>query len=427
MLSLDWRTRSDADVRSLDFVDFHDAELPRLLAGPNGGAVARAARLLHLPPLAFDVDGRAYTWRLDGDRLEIAAGLERADVVARLNGAAFSDLMQDRRSTVGLIIGDAVAMRRGTQQALIEWEPVLRAVLDGRDVYAPGSLEMRERGGAPLDLGRAFTLDDPREEMSHFLGQAGFLVLRGVFGADEMRAVDADIDRAVPSYRPGDGRSWWARTRAGEHRPVRLQHFQEHSRTVDALLDDRRLLSIAALTEDGHGYGSRRRGNAIEALIKPIGVTEGISDVTWHKDCSLGRHSYQCCGITVGISVTGSDEESGELCVVAGSHRASLPLKGLRDDLDLPRVGLPTEAGDVTVHLSCTYHMSIPPKTSERRVMYTSFVLPQRADDSAAAGDEIRRIRERAPAKALELHQTSIGDDAEADRRRGFDRRGLRK
>ena len=35
--------------------------------------------------------------------------------------------------------------------------------------------------------------------------------------------------------------------------------------------------------------------NRIEALVKPIGVVEGISDVPWHKDCSLGRHCYECC------------------------------------------------------------------------------------------------------------------------------------
>ena len=49
-------------------------------------------------------------------------------------------------------------------------------------------------------------------------------------------------------------------------------------------------------------------GNIIEALVKPIGVVRGISDLPWHKDCSIGRHSYRCCGITVGVSVTGADE-----------------------------------------------------------------------------------------------------------------------
>ena len=110
--------------------------------------------------------------------------------------------------------------------------------------------------------------------------------------------------------------------------------------------------------------------------MKPIGVVEGISDLPWHKDCSLGRHSYQCCGLTVGISVTGADERSGQLAVVAGSHRALVQPAFARPSWGLPEIGLPTRTGDVTVHTSCTMHMSHAPVDRERRVMYTGFSLP---------------------------------------------------
>ena len=63
--------------------------------------------------------------------------------------------------------------------------------------------------------------------------------------------------------------------------------------------------------------------------MKPLDVVEGISDLPWHKDCSLGRHSYRCCSMTVGISVTGADAATGQLRVVAGSHRA-LDAAGVR-------------------------------------------------------------------------------------------------
>jgi ectoine hydroxylase-related dioxygenase (phytanoyl-CoA dioxygenase family) len=113
--------------------------------------------------------------------------------------------------------------------------------------------------------------------------------------------------------------------------------------------------------------------------VKPIGVVEGISDVPWHKDCSLGMHSYRCCGLTCGISVTGADAQSGQLRVVAGSHRALVQPAFVRSSSDLPIVDLPTETGDVTVHCSCTLHMSQPPIARERRVMYTGFGLPAQA------------------------------------------------
>ena len=50
----------------------------------------------------------------------------------------------------------------------------------------------------------------------------------------------------------------------------------------------------------------------------------------------------------------------------------------VRSSSDLPIVDLPTETGDVTVHCSCTLHMSQPPIDRERRVMYTGFGLPAR-------------------------------------------------
>ena len=137
-------------------------------------------------------------------------------------------------------------------------------------------------------------------------------------------------------------------------------------------------------------------------------MVEGISDVSWHKDCSLGGHSRRCCGLTVGISITGADPESGELGVVAGSHRANVQQVDLRHDLDLPRVPLPTRTGDVTVHCTCTLHMSRPPVDRERRVVYTGFGLAPRPGDVvegatrrrsvasvAALNDQTRRLQQR--------------------------------
>ncbi len=162
--------------------------------------------------------------------------------------------------------------------------------------------------------------------------------------------------------------------------------------------------SRAPATSSGGGA----RENRIEALFKPIGVTEGISDIPWHKDCGIGRHSYECCGLTVGISVTGADDVSGQLRVIAGSHRA-LVWSGIRQpDLDLPDVPLPTRTGDVTLHLSCTMHMAQPPVERERRVMYSGFSLPPLgdADPSALAAARARRgaVRESAPLTVLDRH-----------------------
>ena len=96
-------------------------------------------------------------------------------------------------------------------------------------------------------------------------------------------------------------------------------------------------------------------GNCIEALVKPIGVVEGISDVPWHKDCSLGMHSYRCCGLTCGISVTGATRGRGSCAWSPVRTAHSCSPCSLRSSSDLPIVDLPTEAGDVTVHCSARF------------------------------------------------------------------------
>jgi hypothetical protein len=265
-------------------------------------------------------------------------------------------------------------MARGNLGNFLDWWVVLRSLIDGRPIHTRDAIMFEDRNGAPLDLTRAFTPDDNDDDIAAFLAVAGFLHLRGWFDAEMMHEISADMDRALPTYARDDGRSWWAKTAAGDDRCVRMEFFHEHSARVLELLASERFLRIGRLL-DGD-YLPRTTGDRIEALVKPIGVVEGISDVPWHKDCSLGMHSYRCCGLTTGISVTGADAKSGQLRVVAGSHRALVQPAFVRSSSDLPIVDLPTEAGDVTVHCSCTLHMSQPPVERERRVMYTGFGLP---------------------------------------------------
>ena len=59
------------------------------------------------------------------------------------------------------------------------------------------------------------------------------------------------------------------------------------------------------------------------------------------------------------------------------------------ESVDLEPVDLPTEAGDVTVHLSCTQHMSQPPVKRTRKVLYTGFQQVA-ADTELAATNRAR-------------------------------------
>jgi Phytanoyl-CoA dioxygenase (PhyH) len=392
MTTIDARTRSLGATTTLDPAWFHD-ELPTVLRD-TGVLGARGVEVLGLSTFGFEVDGTVGHLTVADGRLEVREGSAAEGPVVSLDSAAFSDLVQDVASTFGLVLAGRVVMRRGASGDFVAWEPVLRAVLDARPVYEPGTIAFHGRDGETLDLERSFQVDDAREDLGYFLAEAGYLHLQEVFTEQEMAAVSAELDDAMAAATRDDGASWWARTDEGWY-PSRILGFNLKSRTLQELLSSDRFRAIGELTDDVMVQRPPRSGDSAEGLHKKVGVVEGISDVSWHKDCSLGDHSRRCCSLTTGISVTGADVGSGELGVVAGSNRANVQQVDLHPSLYLPRIPLPTRTGDVTVHCSCTLHMSRPPVERERRVVYTGFDLAPRPGDVEAPSDpdEVRRAR----------------------------------
>jgi hypothetical protein len=393
-VSIDFRTRADGDgpVSPVEPAAFFRDRLPEA-AEASAEQLAPAVRWFGLKPLVIGCDGGS--WVLSAS----AGGGARAGAAPRLTvrrtragdppisleltREQLTDLVHDLASPMAWF--SSGTLRAGVPiQRLLDWWVLIRAALDGVAPYVPGGDLDRDIRAAE-DLRRTFRPDDPPAEMRAFLERAGYLHVSGVFDRDEMAAVSADMDAAAPGYRRGDGRSWWAETADGGERLVRMLRFDDVSPAVSELLDDDRLQRIGRLTGDGHSLAAYG-GVSVEALVKPMGVVQGISDLPWHKDCSFGRHSYDCCSLTVGVSVTGADARSGQLRTLAGSHRALMWPTFVRRGTGLPEVDLPTRTGDVTVHLSCTLHMSQPPVTRERRVLYTSFGMPPRDLSAARAG-----------------------------------------
>lgn len=394
-MSVDLRTRSDGRVVEVDPAAFFGEELPAAL-DDAAHRLEPAVLAKPLRPLTVDVDGGGWTLTVANGRATVERG-HGDGATLRIDRDQLRDLVTDQATPVAWLASGALRLEGGGLAQVLDWWLVIRAALDGTAPHVAGAVELRDEDGRPLDLSRSFTTDDDPRAMAHFLHEAGFLHVAGVFTEDEMAVVSSDMDRAAPDYAKGDGRSWWATLADGTDALVRMQAFDERSPAVAEQLGDDRLLRIGRLTGDGHQL--RQSANRIEALFKPIGVEQGISDIPWHKDCSLGRHSYECCSVTVGISVTGADAESGQLRVVAGSHRALVwPAPSLQPGLDLPVVDLPTRTGDLTVHLSCTLHMAQPPVVHERRVMYTSFQMaPLDPDGARGARARLGAVREAAP------------------------------
>jgi hypothetical protein len=386
-MPFDVRTRTDGDVERLEPTAAREAIAGALEASAD---VLRSVPQYAKHPLTVDVDGDTWHLRNDGGTVALFDGAADEGLRLQLTADQLADLCSDQVTPMGWFSGGTLRLD-GRLEHLLDWWVLLRAAIDGRRPHVPGDIDF-----SGTDLTASFTLDDSDEDIAAFLGEAGFVRIRGVYDEGEMAAVSADMDAAAPTYSKGDGRSWWARTNDGVDRLVRMQGADTVCPSIERLVEDERLSRIGAIPRSGHQWGTRT-GNRIEALFKPIGVAEGISDVPWHKDCSLGRHSYECSSLTVGVSVIGADETSGQLRVIAGSHRALVWPAFLRRDNDLPDLGLPTQTGDVTIHLSCTMHMAQPPIDRERKVLYTGFRLPPLNPEAArAARERLGKVREAA-------------------------------
>jgi hypothetical protein len=379
-IALDRRTRSDADLHPVSLDEFVDEVLPPLL-DRHGDLVDAGAARLQAPSLTLAVGDRSWTY-------PGVAG----ELTVRLDDQAFSDWAQLNRSFNGMAVMQELA-HDGTERDMSVWDALWHTLLEGWTVL-DDDLTFVDRHGAPLDLGRSFTPEDDPADVAHFLREAGYLHLRGWLDPADMATISDDIDRALPTYAEGDGRSWWAVLADGTRRCVRLQQFLEHSPTTEAILDGDRWGQLRrTLSGDD---GRLVKGKEIEALVKPVGVVQGASDVTFHRDCHMGRHPYGCSGTTVGISVTSGSPENGRLRVAAGSHRVAMPVQIAQTDPYLPVVAVSTEPGDLTVHLSCTLHEAAPPQQRERRVMYAGFSLtPRPGDDDGGA--HLRDEREEIP------------------------------
>ena len=383
MASLDLRTRTD-DIGFVDIGTFLSAIAPPALAR-HGALASDAMRATGLESITIVVDGSAMTWLLDDDGHLVILPEDTGRARAELTSDWFSAIVNDTRSAVAVMVSGDEVMTRGRITHLIDWELVLRALLDGRPAHRDGLVTFVDRDGTALDLDRRFTLDDDPAELAHFLTEAGFAHVTGVVSAEDL----AILDRALTARRAKADRSdhttWWARTSAGDGEVcVRLND----------LADD--VLPVALGTETAPiatAIGCGHEFDHIDVLLKPVGVIEGVSDLPWHKDCSLGLHSHQCARIVTGVSITASGPDNGQLGVVAGSHRVNLGQFILPEDLDLPVVWIATEPGDVTVHLSCTLHSSTPPLHSERRVAYVTWRLP---GDSRRLDDVVRSVRDQA-------------------------------
>jgi hypothetical protein len=392
--ALDRRTRRDEDRHHVSPNDFFEHEFP-LLAARHGHLVAEGMKALDAPSLTVEVDGSAWTVRQIENTVEVQNGLAEDAVVVTLTAEQFSDWAQNQMTFNGFNVARELRFRNGTIEQVSIWDSLWIALLEGWAV-TDDRFTFLDRHGAPLDLTAGFKPDDDPADIAHFLREAGFLHLKGWLDPEDMARISAEMDTALPHYSEGDGRSWWATLKDGSRHCVRMQEFVEYSPSTARVLSSDAWARMRRIVGDQDALEETRvEGRIIEALYKPIGVVSGPSDVDFHRDCHLGRHAYVCSRLTIGIALTSTGNGNGSLRVIAGSHRLAMPVEIAKTRPYLPVVALPTETGDLTVHLSCTLHESTPPVTAERRVMYTPISLAPPMGAKGPIDTSVGHLRER--------------------------------
>ena len=201
-MSVDLRSRTDGPREAVDPAQFFDHDLPAALDAYRD-AVAPGAGWLDLRPMTIEVDGDAWTLSVRGDRVHVDVGSQVDAARVRLEADQLDGLVHDQQTFMGMWSSGRLDQPAGRLGDALDWWLVLRAALDGRPIYAPGAVTFRDRDGGPLDLHRTFGADDDRDDMRHFLEEAGYLHIQGLFTEEEMaRGVGGHGPRRARHTRP---------------------------------------------------------------------------------------------------------------------------------------------------------------------------------------------------------------------------------
>ncbi|MFI6983129.1 phytanoyl-CoA dioxygenase family protein [Embleya sp. NPDC050154] len=359
----------------IDAETYHRDIVPGLLIGEHGRRAE--AGLAGLDPIGMRIGDGAWTYRPHDSRLRIVEGIDAdAGCVIRLSPDAWTDLVTLLRTAAALAIAGDVDTERGSLVDLFRWEPALRALYQGIEIYIPHSTEVFDRQGRKVDPAAELTLDHSDRELAEHFTATGVMRVRGVFSAAEIATFEAEVDRLAAEARPDDDRSWWAERENGEPVLCRIVYASERSAPIGALARDPRLVRLATLIHPDLA-ASTDRMEGISVLLKPPGRLKGLANIPWHTDCGLGGHHIMCPSVAIGIQLTGSNADNGYLEAIPGSHGRTCPQPRAEDLADLPYLAVPTDPGDVTVHMADVLHASpAPAGVGGRRTMYVTFHPP---------------------------------------------------
>jgi hypothetical protein len=369
----------------VDFDEFHMEELPRRL---QEGVNQRVAWDVEgRAPISIGLsDGRAYSYSCLDGRVQVKPGVDEASdtIVQIADEESWRDYLYEYRTRYGLIYSNSVRFVRGSFDSWDDWDPAIRCMYSGRPIYDPSGCDFRDLRGDKLDLHRRFSFDDDRDEMSHFLRETGFLVVRQAFEPSLISELAGELDRVRAAAVEGELTSWWSENSAGDRFPYRLTYLSDQSDTIAGLYENVTVQSLVALSkEDVVPVPDRIEG--ILAVLKEPGMKDGASgfaNLPFHSDCGFGACHVTCPCVLVGVQLDAANDESSQIHFMAGSHGKAYHNQPERiiSEHD-PVVAVETEPGDATVHYGCGLHAGpAPTGLSIRRTLYLQHYHPRTFD-----------------------------------------------
>lgn len=345
-----------------DFDCFHRDELPVRLAAGNGALAHDLAQ--RLGSLAIQVpDGRSYTYAAIEGKVLVLPGSQDARTVIEMDLQSWANLVKDLETGPGLLYSQRGKVLRGDGMAFIAWESAWRAMYHGRPIFEPAdqaSSELRDRAGKPLNVQQVFTPDSDLADVSHFMDQAGFVLVRGVFSPEEVEVFWGASDWLKAQAREGDQQSWWGKSSSGEAVLTRVLEGSIHAAFRGLESEERLTRLLEAIAPDL--VPNLDAGDFASVLYKNPDMVEGLSDLPWHRDCGMGGHAAMCPTINLSIFLSEASPATGPLKVLPGSHRGSVPALDSTSEKAPTGIFVAGKPGDVSLHYGDLMHAAPPPE-----------------------------------------------------------------
>ena len=104
--------------------------------------------LERIGPLAFRLpEGDAFTYVPVAGGVDVVEGDTNARTVIEISREHWEAVVHDLESAPGLLYAGKVKCLRGSAMRFVRWEPGLRAMFQGRPIFHPERLDLRESFG----------------------------------------------------------------------------------------------------------------------------------------------------------------------------------------------------------------------------------------------------------------------------------------